>query len=291
MQQGLLKRIGAIGAVVAMAMLVSACLLSPGKFVSTLDIRKDGRFTYAYKGEIYLLALSKLAQDAEAAKEFTAEDCHEENGDVRKCTADELAEQKSNWEESRKASADKAKRDADQMKAMLGGIDPSSPQAAEELAARLRRQAGWRSVVHKGEGLFEVDFQLSGRLDHDFAFPTIERFPMANAFVQLSRRNDGTIRMDAPGFAPSGGNSPLTQMFQSGMMSDGKGDGAEGAEKGDMPRFPQLDGDFTLTTDGTILANNTDEGPQAIPAGQRLNWKVNPRTTAAPTALVRITQP
>jgi hypothetical protein len=50
-----------------------------------------------------------------------------------------------------------------------------------------------------------------------------------------------------------------------------------------------MDGQFTLRTDGAILANNTDEGPQADPAGQKLDWAVNLRTPAAPTALIRLT--
>lgn len=52
--------------------------------------------------------------------------------------------------------------------------------------------------------------------------------------------------------------------------------------------MPTLDGVFTLTTDGEILANNTDEGPAATASGKVLQWKVNERSKEAPTALVRI---
>ena len=40
--------------VVALAapLLLASCFLSPGKFVSTLDIRKDRSFTFTYVGEI-----------------------------------------------------------------------------------------------------------------------------------------------------------------------------------------------------------------------------------------------
>jgi hypothetical protein len=44
----------------------------------------------------------------------------------------------------------------------------------------------------------------------------------------------------------------------------------------------------TLTTDGEIPANNTDEGPQADPAGKTLVWTISKRTAAAPTALIRL---
>ena len=273
------KRGLAAGVLVALGLAVSACLLTPGKFTSALDIRKDGRFSYAYAGEIHLLALSKLAE-AGQKKAFTPVKCYDDDMKERTCSATEIAEQKRNWEEDRKAGEEKSKKDAEGMKAMMGGIDPSSPQAAEELAARLRRQVGWKSVIYKGDGLFLVDFALAGRLDHDFAFPTIERFPMANPFVQLSRRSDGTVRLDAPGFgASSGGGNPFAALIGGGMTTDGK--------SGSGPP-PQMDGTFTLTTDGAVLANNTDEGPQPDPAGQKLSWAVNPRTAAAPTALVKL---
>lgn len=275
------KRMAAAAVVAALALLVSACLLLPGKFASSLDLRRDGRFTYAYTGEIRLLALSKMAQ-AGQKKAFEPETCTDDEMNARPCTAAELAEQRRNWEESQRAAAEKAKKDAEGMKAMLGGIDPSSPQAAEELAARLRRQVGWRSVVYKGDGLFLVDFALTGRLDHDFAFPTIERFPMANAFVQLSRRADGTVRVDAPGFGPSTGTNPFAAMMGMGM-----GGMTESGDKDAAPPSP-ADGLFTLTTDGAVLANNTDEGPQPDPAGQKLTWTVNPRSAGAPTALIRL---
>lgn len=257
---------------------LAACLIVPGRFASTLDLRRDGRFSFAYTGELRVLALSKMA-GMTAPKPFEAQ-CSDEDGKERKCTAAEAAEQKKTWDEEQVAALEKQKKDAEQMKALLGGIDPSSPQAAEELAARLRRQAGWKSVIYKGDGLFAVDYALSGRLDHDFAFPTIERFPMVTPFVQLTRRNDGTVRVDTPGFAAgAGGANPLTAMMSGAL---GGGDKESPATRSDM------DGTFAVTTDGQILANNTDEGPRPEPSGQRLSWAVNARSPAAPTALVKL---
>ena len=284
-----LRRIAAAGLVAGLSLLLSACLISPGKFTSALDLRKDGRFSYSYQGEIYMLGLSKLAEmgaKAEAAKEFEPATCYkEDSSDERPCTKDELAQQKSDWEAERTAKAEKDKKDAEMAKAMMGGIDPTDPKAAEEFATRLRRQAGWRSVIYKGDGMYVVDFAIAGRIDHDFAFPTIERFPMANPFVMVNRRADGTVRIDAPGFGPAssgGGMNSFAQLAAMGAMSDKGGDGDE------MPKLPLLEGTFTLTTDGQILANNTDEGPVAGTTGSRLEWKVTPRTTAAPTALVKL---
>lgn len=280
-------------AVVGLSLLLAACLISPGKFTSTLDVRKDGRFSYSYTGQIYMLGLSKLAEMGNKAKDaavFEPSTCYKEDSmDERKCTQAELDQQKADWADEQKTKAEKDKKDAEMAKAMFGGIDPTDPKAAQEFADRLSRQAGWKSVIYKGDGLYEVDFSIQGRLDHDFTFPTIERFPMANAFVTLNRRADGSIRIDATGFGPAsngGGMSSFAQMAAMGAAMDKAGKGEDG--KDEMPQLPQMDGTFTLTTDAEVLANNTDEGPVTVPTGKKLEWKVTPRTAAAPTALVKL---
>lgn len=284
------RRMAMAGLAAGLSLLLSACLISPGKFASTIDLRKDGTFAYGYQGEIHMLGLSKLAEmgsKAKANEEFVAVPCYKDDGDFeeRKCTKDEIAQQKTDWEAEQKGAVERDKKNAEMMRAMLGGIDPTSPQAAEELADRLRRQAGWNTVTYKGNGVFVVDFQLAGRIDHDFIFPTIERFPAANPFVILNRRADGAVRMEAPGFGPSssgGGMSNFAQLMAMGAAMDEKKDGET------APELPQLEGTLTLTTNGTILANNTDEGPVTVPTGQKLEWKITPRSTAAPTALVKL---
>ena len=277
-----LSRNASLALLACLSLMLTACLLSPGKFTSQLDLKRDGTFSFNYVGEIHLLALSKLADMGRNASSdtFTPEPCKVEGSDaVRTCSQREIADQKSAWTASRSGSADKRRRDADSLKAMLGGIDPSDPRAAEDLAVRLRRQAGWRRVDYKGDGLFDVDFAISGRLDHDFSFPTIERFPIANAFVQIALRNDGTVRVDAPGYAPAMSGEPWRSMMAGAAASEGGKD---------APKFPVIDGHFTLTTDGTVLSNNTDEGPQKDPAGQHLDWTITVRSAAPPMALIRL---
>jgi len=70
------------------------------------------------------------------------------------------------------------------------------------------------------------------------------------------------------------------------MMGMGAGM-SESSDKDGAPPSP-AEGTFTLTTDGAVLANNTDEGPQPDAAGQKLTWTVNPRSVGAPTALIRL---
>ena len=313
--RGILRRSGAIALVLGLGLALAACLLSPGKFTSTLDLRRDGRFAFAYTGEVSMFGLAQLAamgkqqgqqvfepqpcygldetgqvpDDAAAAAASAAADPAvngDEDADARECTPAEVATQKSDWERQRKETAERERKDLENLKAVLGGLDPTDPKSVEEFAARLRRQAGWKAVTYRGEGLFEVDFAISGRLDHDFVFPIIEKFPTANTFVQVLRRNDGTVRIDAPGFMVSQGDNPMLGMMGMGMM--GRMGGGEGMGDATMPKMPQLDGSFVLTTDGQILANNTDEGPTPGPGGQMLAWAVSVRTAAAPTALVRL---
>lgn len=288
-----MKRVGAVSLAAAMGMLLTGCLLSPGKFTSQLDLKNGGTFAYSYDGEIYLLALSKLAEMGNKAEnadnEFIEQPCYsEDNFEERTCTADEITEQKRDWESGLEEKIKSQKEEAEMMSAMLGGIDPADPEAAEELANRLRRQKGWNTVEYQGDGLFQVEFAIAGRLDHDFLFPTIERFPMSNFFVQVANRDGGTVRVDAPGFSAQSGGNPFQGMM-AGMASAFTRMGNQ-EDGGEMPVVPELDGTFRIVTDGKILANNTDEGPVQTTAGKILEWKINKRTQTPPTALISITQ-
>jgi len=282
-------RAAAAGAVALVASLVlSACILSPGTFEATLDLRRDGRFTFAYRGQIHLLALSKLAamsaQSGSAdSDDFVETPCLDDDLNERECTEEELTAQREAWDAAAEEREGRSEREAEAMRQLLGGIDPADPRAAEELAGRLRRQEGWKRVDYRGDGLFEVDFVISSTLGHDFAFPTFERFPMTNAFVLANLRQGRTVRVDAPGFAAQGGANPF-QSF-AGLAAIGA---ASAGNADSIPQIPEMDGTFRIVTDGQILANNTDEGPRTSPEGQVLEWKVNKRTEAAPTALIQL---
>jgi hypothetical protein len=260
--------------------MVSACMLMPGKFNSNLDIRRDGRFAFTYSGEMHFLTLSDFAKKAKKGNDavFEPEPCSGPSGAERECSGAELDRQMRAWEERQKTREEKGDVEAQQMAAMFGGFDPSRPEAAEELAASLRRQEGWKRVSYRGNGMFDVEFSIAGRLDHDFLFPVMEGVPMANPFVQVMLRNDGTVRVEAPGFAPTAG--PYQGFMNAAMM--------EGAKKDEMPEMPVMDGTFTITTDAAILANNTEEGPVSSATGDVLTWRINQRSTAAPTALIRV---
>lgn len=282
------RRAAAVAVSAALSLLLAACFVTPGKFDAALDLRRGGTFSFSYKGEIFVLGLSGLmdmADKAEAAYIPTACYSDENMEKERPCTKEEQEADRASWEADRAANAEKRKKDNYQMKAMLGGLDPSDPKAAEELAARLRRQAGFKSVVYKGNGLYEVDFAVSGQLSHDFAFPTIEKMPQITPFFVLNRRADGSVRLDSPALqAQEGtGGMPFGNIAQMAAAERAKATPEEAAK---IPDFPQVDGRFVLTTDGEILANNTDEGPKTGPTGKRLEWKITPRDKVGPMALI-----
>ncbi|MBO6527153.1 hypothetical protein [Erythrobacter sp.] len=263
-------------------LLLTGCMLSPGKFTSELQLLADDTFAFSYTGEIQMLALSKLADLAENSDESFEAECYDDDFEVRECSAVEIAEQREEWDGNAQERREKQAREAEQMRAFLGGIDPSDPEAAEELANRLERQRGWQRVEYRGDGLFDVEFGISGTLGHDFVFPTIERMQGFNAFVGVHLRDGDQIRVDAPGFVgqkdtnPMLGGAPLAAMAAMSEADDG----------GEMPRIVIPEGTFTIVTDGRILANNTDEGPAPHALGQSLSWNIGPATSQAPTALI-----
>ncbi|WP_338466372.1 hypothetical protein RXV95_12495 [Novosphingobium sp. ZN18A2] len=270
-----MKRIATIAVTAGLALLLAGCLLMPGKFTSGLDLRKDGTFSFSYRGEITMLALSDIAEQAKK-------------------------------KEDGKASSKKDAEEKAMMDAMLGGMDPGDPKASAVFAEKLRKQAGFRQVTDKGHGVFEVDYAISGRLDHDFTFPSIEQMPMVTPFVAVYRHADGTVRVETPAFSPSAGGGPFMAMMlasaknkaaknaakdDAGADEATNGDNADGAMAdagGPDVSMPEMDGTFDIVTDGQILANNTEEGPQAVTGGRKLGWTINAHTTAPPTALIRL---
>jgi hypothetical protein len=291
-------RLRAAAVLAGFALALSGCFMSPGKFTSELALTGPDTFTFSYEGEIFFLTLSKLAMMGAATEEaFTPSECYdEETYEARECTAEELDAQRADWEAGAEERAAKAKKDAEMMKAVMGGIDPTDPKATEEMVRLLERQKGWNRVVHKGDGLFEVSYSVSGTLGHDFMFPTIEGFPATNPFVQMILRDGGQARVNAPAFVFQNGDNPMGAMMGgmgslAGLAAMGAAEeGAEGATPAEqIPGVPTLDGTFTIRTAPgmRILANNTDEGPEAAPGGgELLRWTISPRTTQAPTALI-----
>lgn len=289
-------RLRAAALVTGLALALAGCFMTPGKFTSELAITGPDSFTFRYEGEIFFLGLSKLAQMGAAADQaFKPETCYSDEGfEERECTPEELAKQRADWEAGAAQRAAEAKKQAEQMAAMMGGIDPSDPKAADELVKLLQRQKGWERLVHKGDGVFDVSYRATGTMGHDFTFPMIEGFPQVNPFVQVFLRKGGQVRINAPAFAAAqtGDTSGIGAMFGLGSMAGlaalGQSTSGDDPETEALKTIPQIGGTFTVRAAPgmRILANNTDEGPVAGTAGETLTWTITPRTTQAPTALI-----
>jgi hypothetical protein len=160
----------------AAPLLLCSCLLTPGRFTSTLDIRADRGFTFTYAGE------ANLFDPAGAAGEGFAkalEDAgKEENGKQAAAKPAEAAE-----------TADTlAKRQA--------------------VAEALAREIGYRSVVYLGKDKYRIDYSYSGRLDRSFVFPFNPDASAIIPWLAIEARKDGTARVRASAFGEESGNTP-----------------------------------------------------------------------------------
>ena len=286
-----------------LSLLLTGCFVTPGKFTSELVLTEQDRFTFTYEGEIFFLGLSSLAAMGAASDEFVEVGCYDEDTfEDRECTAEEIAAQRAEWEANAAERAAEKAQEAEQMAAMMGGLDPSDPEASAKLVEMLLRQEGWERVVDKGDGVFDVRYSVSGELSHDFMFPVIEGFPVTNPFVQIILRDGDVVRVNAPGFSAQNDSNPMAAMMglsagmgglaamQAAAAAEEAAEGEEGSEAPAMPGVPTLDGTFRIVTNGRILANNTDEGPQASANGEVLEWEISPRTAQAPTALINMSR-
>lgn len=267
-----LVRLAAGAALLVSTAMLSGCLFQPGTFDATLRIDADRQFAFSYQGEIVMAGMSELAEMAQEAE--AQKPCQEEtSGKERPCTEEELAQRERESAMGRQM-----------MEGMLGGVDFSDEEQVAAMTAMMERQAGWNSVEFAGDGVFVVDFSIASTLGHDFDFPTFEDMPMSNAFVQVRLRDENRARISAPGFAPTGGN-PMGAMFM-GMMGAFAETATEGDESAPEMNLRPPQGTFRIVTDARILANNTDEGPQAGPRMETLVWNIDGSTAAAPTALI-----
>lgn len=248
------------GCALAAAMLLSGCLVTPGKFESTLDIRADRNFAFSYRGEIIASDVGKGATAAGSieptADDGSAQSLHNAADDARIFRIADAGPQEAFGDA-------RAQDDSAQMQA---------------IAAALMREKGFRSARYLGQHKFAIDYAITGRLTHAFLFPFNIDAQVILPFVAVELRGDDRVRVRAPGFSNGFDKS------QGPAMGAG-GPGEEAAKA--------LDGVFTLTTDADIISQNQEDGASAIPAGQaqtgkQIRWRITPLTSDAPTATLRM---
>ena len=274
---------------VAASLLLAACFLLPGKFVSTLDVKQDGRFTFTYKGEIVVFNPQAMSGPPELERDDPSKPCDglapgaslpppspSAVALTHPCSAKERADRSAQILKDKAESADRRKKEGEQM-AKIIGLDPNDDSSMQAYAAQLQKQAGWRSVTYRGKGVFDVDFAQSGTLDRDFVFPVFPRATTFFPYVIIRVRADRAALVTAPGFS----GSPLAALAK-GFAAGARPGGAT------LPGGPS--GSFTVTSDIAPLTNNTDDGPVRDGSRTRLKWTVLPGSDKIPEALIPLGQ-
>ena len=243
-------RLSRLALVLLLPFALASCVLTPGKFVSSLKIDADRHFTFTYVGEVIALQdddMTKGLGDMSAPSQ-TDPASADDDGEP---TLQQIALQKNKPGES--AAAKKAAADAKN----------------RAIAAALSKEAGYRKVTYLGDGKFSIDYSISGTLDHGFLFPYNLDAEAVFPFLAIEVRANNTVRMKAPGFAND---------------NDSKGMSMPGMDKGPS----QLDGVFTLDTNAEIVSQNNEEGPATAAGRKTITWKVTSLTKDAPSAVLRM---
>ena len=244
-------------------LLLPGCLVTPGKFESSLDIRADRSFTFAYKGEIIASDMGKglggLENDETGAEPL---------GDAVPEGKPSTLTPTLLWQEKSAATPPGKKEERFDAKSTKA-VDPDEDARLNAIAAALLKEKGFRAARYMGNRIFEIDYAIDGTLTHAFLFPFNIDAQIVLPFVAVELRGSDRVRVTAPGFA--------NESDKSQGMIGGSGDEAAKA----------LNGTFTLTTDAEIVSQNQEEGPTDNPRGKQLRWVISPLTREAPMAVLR----
>lgn len=233
-------------------LLLSACLLTPGKFASTLDIRADRSFTFTYKGEVIALDMSKEMMKGLPSGDEPKEEKQSLDGETPDEAPSPIAFAAEEEKPNEKPDPAKDADDDTKMKAM---------------AEALSKEAGYKSVQYMGNSTFLIDYEIRGVLDHSFIYPFNMDAEIAFPFIVVELRGKDMVRVKAPGFA-NGGDK-------------------KGGMGGSAPES-RLDGTFTLTTNAEIVSQNNEAGAVAATSGRQILWKATPLTRDEPMAVLKV---
>ncbi|NJS13395.1 MAG: hypothetical protein HC788_00915 [Sphingopyxis sp.] len=259
---------GGILLLAAACLALSGCFFLPGQFQSELDVRSDGRFNYRYVGTVVFLAPQERPQEPwdDAMANCLSETAEEV--EPRTCSKDEIAIKREAYE----AKGEAQRRESREL-AMLIGYDVLNPEENEKLASELMQYPGWKDVRYLGNGKFYIDYEMSGTLDRQFAFPVVPGVQYAMPFVNLSRDKSGVISMTAGGLA--------SQQFRKVMLGQmSKSDRDDPLTKESQALLNLSKGAFTVTTDADIVTTN---GRQTGTGGARkIEWTIEGGSSETP---------
>lgn len=263
-------------ALLAPLLLLAGCLMEPGKFTSSLDIRADRSFTFVYQGEIIVRdpgeAMSRALREQEEAPSSDTDDPPAGSGSpshhgvsYTPVSYIPVAAKTAAPPASTRARGKTATDDSTDDPALTAERE----QRMETLAAALRKEKGYRSVRYLGGNRLLIDYAIHGTLDHSFLFPFNIDAQAVLPFVAIEVRSDDRVRVRAPGFGDS--DEATAAMMGGGESSEPK----------------ERQGSFTLTTDAEIVSQNQEDGATTTPLGRSIVWAITPLTSIAPMAVLQ----
>ena len=254
-------KLARIALMLAAPLLLASCLFTPGKFVSTLDIKADRSFTFTYVGEVVLID----PQDAFA--QGMAEGMQSGSSDTASTTD---TDPDMDPEDMDMNVAEPAAPPAPSAKASPQPETQAQIAKRRAMAELLAKEIGYRSVEYLGNDKFRVDYAITGRLDRSFVYPFNVDAKSFFPWIAIEVRRDNTARIMALAFGDS--DQAMGSM--------------PGANEPAGKQPTTREGTFTLTTDANLVMQNNEEGVAPGP-GTKIVWKITPATTAVPTAVVR----
>lgn len=251
------ERIKGIALALVAPLVLVGCAFSPGKFTSSLTILADRSFTFSYQGEV--IAVDLASEMAKGMGDAFKDD--DDNKD-KKDTSTTALLQPAAWQ-----AEDATGNTAEPAEEGDSADDEAKKEAKfKAIGEALTKEAGYRSVTYKGKGVFVVDYQVSGKLTHNFLWPYNLDAEVIFPFVVVEMRGRDQVRVKAPAFGDN--DSPA------------KGKGGDATAK--------LDGTFTLITDGELVSQNNEDGATNANGRKTVTWKATPLSKDAPMAVVKV---
>ena len=162
---------------------------------------------------------------------------------VLQCSAEEIDALRFEWEAEQKLYGTKLDSDSAEI-IRIFSIDPRSESSLHPFVDELKKQKAWKKVSYLGKGVFDVEYAISGQLDHDFMFPVFPKFNMLDPFVIIRVGQSDTLHIATPGL-PGGLARALAALVGNKSMSN------------DIAKTWRTFGVFTLTTDAMIKSQNS----------------------------------
>lgn len=234
-------------AVLLLPLVLAGCLLTPGKFTSTLTVNADRSFAFAYQGEVIAFDLGRDLADGMKSK-------GDDSDDKKPISTASLILAQDGGKNGGDKTAAAKKEEFD--------------RKCRAIAAALAKEAGYRKAEYLGDGKFMIDYAIKGVLTHNFVYPYNVDAEAIFPFIALELRADGKVRMKAPAFAKDAAKS------------------GPAAGMGEMGSNAKLDGTFTLDTDAEVVMQNNEAGVTTVGGRKRITWTVTPLSREAPMAVL-----